>query len=63
MRENLKKFLCKYRQSNLFVVKYNKVVKSVTNTIDGVLTVCNYYIYGLFRINPRNNDKLCVWKN
>ena len=57
MRKNLKKILCDYRQNCLFVVKYNKVVKIITDTSNcafvfvkymsdkiGLIVCCVYFI-------------------
>lgn len=46
MRKNLKKILCDYRQSCLFVVKYNKVVKIITDTSNCAFVFVNNKMYG-----------------
>lgn len=46
MRKNLKKILCDYRQNCLFVVKYNKVVKIITDTSNCAFVFVNNKMYG-----------------
>lgn len=59
MRKNLKKILCDYRQNCLFVVKYNKVVKIITDTSNCAFVFVNNKMYG-FEIYVRYNRIDCV---
>lgn len=60
MRKNLKNFSLSYGQSILFVVKYNKVVKNITNTINSGYVGCIYYIYGILSFEFFEKNRLCV---
>ena len=44
--KKFKKILCDYRQNCLFVVKYNKVVKIITDTSNCAFVFVNNKMYG-----------------
>lgn len=59
MRKNLKKILCDYRQNCLFVVKYNKVVKIITDTSNCAFVFVNNKMYGFENMSDKIGLIVC----